>query len=292
MEDAAKTKNTLRTIEKREFENLPNSLGKSPSLEWVSLSDLRIDDTFQRELGRGNWTAIRKIAETFNWSFFTPVTVAPIDAKTYSIIDGQHRAHAVAALGLDRVPCQIVQLSQAEQAKSFSIINGNVVSVTLFHVYKAAVAAGEKWAIDCDAAVSAAGCTLCKVNKTTQQKKPTELFNIADIRRHVANGNGDIVTNALAGLRMSDQGKKLMMWSARYIKPLLQSCVDAKSARLTSEQITEFLNETDLRALESLASQQIAKERRQDKASRPLTTLFNERLSRSLRSYVNEQEAV
>lgn len=120
--------------------------GAAPMLQWLPISSLVVDDGYQRDLKAGNWKAIRRIAAAFSWSRFSPVFVAPVEGGLYAIIDGQHRTHAAALVGIDTVPCQIVQMDPREQAASFAAINGLVTKVTIWNIYKAALAAGEAWA--------------------------------------------------------------------------------------------------------------------------------------------------
>ena len=117
----------MRTIETG-TNHAPSSVdaGPAPMLQWLPLASLVVDDSYQRELKRGNWSAIRRIADNFKWSRFSPVFVAPVEGGRYAIIDGQHRAHAAAICGFDEVTCQIVQMSREEQAASFAAVNGLV----------------------------------------------------------------------------------------------------------------------------------------------------------------------
>ena len=94
--------------------------GAAPILQWIDIADLVVDDTYQRDLGRGNWKAIRRIAVAFKWSRFSPVFVSPVEGGRYAVIDGQHRAHAAAICGFPQVPCQIVPMTLEEQAASFA----------------------------------------------------------------------------------------------------------------------------------------------------------------------------
>jgi hypothetical protein len=121
--------------------------GAAPILGWLKIAELVIDDDYQRDLKPDNWRRIRKIADRFRWSRFSPVFVSPIEGGRYAIIDGQHRTHAAALCGFTEVPCQIVQMTREEQAASFAAVNGMVTKVTGYQILKAAIVAGEGWAI-------------------------------------------------------------------------------------------------------------------------------------------------
>jgi hypothetical protein len=197
----------LRPVEAKGSRPLSVDPGVAPMLQWLKIADLVVDEDYQRDLKPGNWNAIRRIADRFKWSRFSPVFVAPVEGGKYAIIDGQHRTHAAAICGFAEVPCQIVQMTVAEQAASFAAVNGLVTKVTGGQIYKAALAANEPWATECFAAVSAAGCSLMVQNKTTQDKQPGEVFALALIKQHVRAGNAAMVTFALDALRRSDSGE-------------------------------------------------------------------------------------
>lgn len=135
----------FRNIETASYAGIvpPPSFGRPQKLEWLSLKSLVIDPEYQREItpvGRKN---VRRIAESFNWSMFAPIIVAAIGDNRYAIVDGQHRATAAALVGIDRVPCAIIEAKRGEQAAAFRAINGNTTRLHAIHLFNAAVAAGD-----------------------------------------------------------------------------------------------------------------------------------------------------
>ena len=175
--------------------------GPAPMLQWIDLDRLVIDEAYQRPLGRSNWVAIEKIAANFQWSRFGPVLVAPVAGGLYAVIDGQHRAHAAALCGILQVPAMVVQVDLAAQAKSFAWVNSQTIKVTPFHIFKAALAAGEDWAVRADAAVAAAGCRLMTFHPSAKNKRPGEVYCIGLIRKQIEAGNDWAVTAGLAAIR-------------------------------------------------------------------------------------------
>src|SRR5690606_21829714 len=145
----------------------------------ADIADLVVDDRYQRDLKTGNWAAIRRIAQQFRWSRFSPVLVAPVEGGRFAVIDGQHRTHAAAMCGHETVPCQVVQMDHAEQAASFAAVNGLVTKVSAGQVYKAALAAGTEWAVACHKAVTGAGCRLMTHNASGDAKKAGEVYALA-----------------------------------------------------------------------------------------------------------------
>lgn len=174
--------------------------GAVPELRWVEIDDLRIDDSYQRPLGAANWSAIRKIAKAFSWSMFTPVVAAPIVGGQYSLIDGQHRTHAAKICGFDRVPAMVVMTAEVGQAAAFAAINGNVVRMSAYHVFKAALAANVDWAVRARDAVRAAGCRLLTVTPSQKNLRVGDILCIQEIRRHIENDRDRLVIDGLEAL--------------------------------------------------------------------------------------------
>ncbi len=196
----------------------------NPELSWLEISDLVVNDTYQRPIGPSNWTVIRKIAAGFDWAKFTPVTVAPtgIEDGQYAIIDGQHRVHAAALIGLRRVPALVADIPPAQQASCFASINSDRTNVTAFHLFKAGLAAGAPWAKEAAAAVDAGGCRLMPYNKSSKAREPREIFAIGLIRRYTAqNGGPKMVSRALRALSNSTQAEDVQLYQARILTPWL-----------------------------------------------------------------------
>jgi hypothetical protein len=186
--------------------------GERPHLGWVEISKLRIDDRYQRPLQRHNWDAIGRIARSFDWSLFTVIDIAPAGDGLFAIIDGQHRVHAAAIAGIDKVPVRIVAEPLAGQGRAFMGINGNVTAITPFHVLRASLAAGEPWAVEADRAITRAGCRLMTRNGTAQEKKPGEVYatqwvrGLVDREGEVSHAACETLAVALASLKQSSEG--------------------------------------------------------------------------------------
>lgn len=235
--------------------------GPAPMLQWLRIEALVVDDSYQRELRPANWTAIRRIAARFKWSRFSPVFVAPVEGGKFAIIDGQHRTHAAAICGFAEVPCQIVQMSREEQAASFAAVNGLVTKVSNGQITKAALAAGEAWAIDCHRAVAYAGAQLMLANNTTDNKKAGEVYALALVKRLVGGGKGALVTTALAALNRAECGKIPDYWTGPVLKVLLNGVADRPHLESQSARLSQLLDRFDVwDALEQ--AQETAKKKR------------------------------
>lgn len=198
----------LRHIDIQNCEQVRPADQPAPMLDWIPISKIVMDDEYQRELKPNNWAAIKRIAADFHWSRFSPVLLAPIEGGLYSCIDGQHRTHAAAICGFDRVPAMITTVTKAEQARAFVHVNGSQIRVSGHQVYRAALAAREPWAVSCRDAVQAADCRLMMNNSTlAKDKKPGEVFCIALIRKLVEAGKAGAVTAGLQALRAYEPDK-------------------------------------------------------------------------------------
>ncbi|EYD71785.1 ParB N-terminal domain-containing protein [Limimaricola hongkongensis] len=219
-----------RTIDITGLAPVPTAAAdRVPSLLWVAIEDLVIDDRYQRPLLAENHAIILRIAAAFTWDRFSPVVVAPAAAGApgkYALIDGQHRTHAAALAGKTNVPAWLVNLDAAAQAAAFAGINGDATRVSPTQIYRAALAAGEAWAVDCDRVVRNAGCELMTVALPAAQRRSGQIYAIGLIRRLVETGRAGDLHQALRALGASMQGQRAYVWDAQ----ILQALVDATSA--------------------------------------------------------------
>lgn len=234
------------TIAEKDKITKPQDRGSPPMLNWLPIADLVIDDQYQRELNRANWKAIHQIARNFHWSRFSPVFVAPSLGGKYAIIDGQHRTHAAALCGIEEVPCQIVQMDAKQQAASFAAINGMATKVTPYQIFRAGLAAGEKWAVDCADTCAQADCRLMTSYISGDAKKPGQITTISLIRSHVEKGRRSSVTLALRGVRNSEFGKDAAAYATEVLKPLLSAVADRPWLAKNGTDLSGFMDEFDI----------------------------------------------
>lgn len=220
---------TLRQIDVAHLDPAPPPAGEVPVLKYVDISDLRVDETYQRPMTGAGWAAVRRIADQFDWAKFGPLLVAPLTDGFFSLIDGQHRAHAAHLCGIRRVLALIVRATVQQQAQAFVDINSRQIRVTLHQVYRAALAASEPWALNCRASVVAAGCELMLINNVpAKAKQPGQVFAIDTVRRLVAAGHADAVTAGLSALRATEGGGPMDV--ALYDAILLRAWLGAVAA--------------------------------------------------------------
>ncbi len=195
----------------------------APQLQWVPVSALVVDDRYQRLLDQAGRKAIQTIADSFDWMQFSAVLVAPIAGGRYAVIDGQHRVHAAALVGLDTVPAMVVLADLAQQARAFVGVNTTARRITNHQVYRAALEAGEAWAVACRDAVVAGGCSLSTHNPTAAQRKPYVLYQVMAVRKFVAAGDGPWLTMALRALRDYDTRGRTGLYTDYILRPMVQA---------------------------------------------------------------------
>ena len=200
-------------------------VGPEPVLEFVAIADLVIDDAYQRSIEKRGLANIQKIAANFDWAKFSPLMVSRRSDGRCAIIDGQHRAHAAALRGIERVPALVSQLHPEQEASAFAWINGNVTALTGNQIYKAALAAFEPWAVQCNAVVESAGCRLMTFQASAAQKRPGQVYAIGAIRNFVEAGHARYLAAVLAGVRQSSVSDNVAYYNAYGLRALVPAAV-------------------------------------------------------------------
>lgn len=190
--------------------------GKPPRLDFLPLSQLRIDDRYQRTIERKGLATIVMICNAFDWNRFAPLIVARVPGKDpiYAVIDGQHRATAALLRGYDKVPCAIVDADAAEQPAIFAAVNGTVTPITIFQLFKAARAAKSEWALEIDSVCNAAGLVPLLYPKPKSVIKPFETMAIGTLRRSIMRFGVAEVSAALKRAAKQPEAAEPGYWTA------------------------------------------------------------------------------
>jgi hypothetical protein len=159
------------------------SPGPAPSLEWIEVDRLVVDDSYQREIGRRGALNVNQIAEFFDWSKFAPVIVAPVEGGKFAIVDGQHRTTAAMLRGRKEVPCQVVQADRAKQAAAYAAVNGSVTKTTAQQLYHAKLAAKDSAALALAEVCSAAGVEILRKNLVRSEIKVGQTYAVTALER-------------------------------------------------------------------------------------------------------------
>jgi hypothetical protein len=154
----------MRSIDTARFKDVSArpmiACGPAPDMRWVEIDRLVVDPAYQREITKQGAANVKRIAEAFDWRFFSAVVVSPVEGGRFAIIDGQHRTTAARICGFEQVPCQIVHAAPHEQAAAFDAINGATTKVSAQSRFRAAVAAGDVEAVRAKRLADAAGIRL------------------------------------------------------------------------------------------------------------------------------------
>lgn len=202
----------------------------APSLDWIRIADLVIDDRYQRALTPASWHAIQKIAAAFQWAWFSPVLISPIAGGRYAVIDGQHRCHAAALCGFASVPCMVVHIAPSDQARAFAGVNGNVSRITIHQLYRASLVAGEDWAVQCRDVVAAAGCALATANPSAKDRKAGMVYCIGMVRNFVARGHGSALRGGLAAIAGYGTTGRVALYSDYILNPWVTAIAEVPGA--------------------------------------------------------------
>ncbi len=173
------------------------SAGPPPQLDWIRIERLVVAEAYQRPITSAGRLNVRRIADRFQWSRFSPVIVAPVEGGLFAIIDGQHRTTAAAMIGIESVPCQIVLATPGEQAEAFTAINGAVTRVTRLALHRAAVAAGDSDAKLIADTTRRAGVTVLAYPKSELNQEPCETMAIGALSDALRNYGAAPVETAL-----------------------------------------------------------------------------------------------
>lgn len=214
----------------------------APMLEWLKINDLRIDDRYQRPLAARNWKAIHAIAENFDWCAFGPVLCAPVEGGLYAVIDGQHRVHAAALCGIERVPAMIVPVPPAKQAVAFVKVNSGI-SVSKYQSFRAELAANDTEAIAMAEACRAAGCEALTYNPSSKTRQPRQITSIGFLRACIRNGHAAHLTTALRAVVAYDEKGRVGLYTDYILQPLVGAI--AETGGLDADTVTVALRLRD-----------------------------------------------
>ncbi|WWT39896.1 partitioning protein-like protein [Microcystis phage Mwe-JY08] len=185
--------------------------GPAPMQRWLAIGDLVIDRGYQREIGERGRRTIRAIMGAFDWSRFAPVVVAPVEGGKFAIIDGQHRATAAAVLGIEEVPCHIVQADRAAQAKAFAAINGTVTAITPMQMFHAKVTAGDEVAARVARLLEAGGARVLKYPVPADLMKAGDTLAAAALLKLARRYEDDTLLRAIQCVTETGEGNPGML---------------------------------------------------------------------------------
>lgn len=166
--------------------------GRRPTIEWIPLDELRIDDAYQRSIDTAaSRRQIHTIAFGWNWDLCMVLSVSRRPDDALYVVDGQHRLAAARLRGdIDAMPCCVVRRAGGhEEARLFIAANRTRRTVNVLDDFHAAVAAGDEEALTIARLVQAAGLRVAR-HKNSKSYGPGELGYVIGLtnalRRHGA----------------------------------------------------------------------------------------------------------
>lgn len=261
--------------------------GPEPVMDWLPVEKLVIDREYQREVNKTGRRAIEEIARRFEWTKFGAVTVAPVSLGRYAIIDGQHRVTAAKLIGVTRVPCVIQALDRAGQAAAFSAINGSVVKITPNAIYRAALAAGEGWAVAAERTCRTAGCRLMTSSRSAAQKNAGEIYAVTMMRDVIDRHGEATVTCALTAYRQSVYGDLLLVWNSSLLLAWITAVATTKgAAHQPASRLAAFHDEFDILEHDDEVAAQIREIRRAGNPAAPRWQMISHRIGQELEKFL------
>lgn len=171
--------------------------GPRPELQWIPLSQLYINDAYQRRLTDRSRRAIRKIASRFDWAKLKALSVIDVGDGRFEVTDGQHTAIGAATHGgIDELPCLVSPSRSLEKrAAAFVGLNRDRVGMTELQVYHAELQAGDELAIEIQQGVERAGGRVLR--NPTSDYKVGDLMCIGSLRQLAKKGGPAYVKRAV-----------------------------------------------------------------------------------------------
>lgn len=121
-------------------------IGSMPSIEWVQLDRLKVDDSYQRSIeNEASRKLIVAIATSWDWRLCMPLAVSKREDGFY-VIDGQHRLSAAMLRDdIPQLPCCVSRYEDAaDEAKMFVAANRSKRMINRLDEFHAALVAGDQ----------------------------------------------------------------------------------------------------------------------------------------------------
>lgn len=227
--------------------------GAPPTLEWVALDRLLIDDRYQRAIAdsRPAQALIARISRDWDWRLFQPLSVARRDGGELFVIDGQHRLAAARQRGdLPHLPCVIAAFDGVEdEAAAFAAMNRQRRAMSKLETYRAELAAGEPQATLALRLIEEAGLSLARTTNPFAWE-PGQIDCIGGVVRVIIRQGRETALNALTAMgeawgktRISCPGSVLAGLADIYNSPPADFDPDALIEALAETNGRELLEE-------------------------------------------------
>jgi hypothetical protein len=189
----------------------PPPIGSMPSIEWVHVSSLSVDPTYQRSIDNvASQRLISTIASKFDWRLCAPLVVSRRSDESKVIIDGQHRwAAAIRRGDLLQLPCCIFTYDNPEdEARMFIVANRARKQMSRLDDFHAAVVAGDEDTLEILRLVQEAGLNVTR-HLSAKRWQPGEVAFTSSIATKLRQHGPAIVSGALTNIAEAFEGEIL-----------------------------------------------------------------------------------
>jgi hypothetical protein len=186
-------------------------IGSQPTIEWIHLNRLSIDEAYQRSTeNEASRRLIIGIASRFDWRLCAPLVVSRRTDETLTIIDGQHRWMAASQRhDIPQLPCCVFRYeSTKEEARMFILANRARKPMNRLDDYFAALAAADEDALEIQQLVMDAGLQVAR-NTSSTAWGPGEIAFTAAISNSVRKFGPAITSAVLTNMAEAFPDQKL-----------------------------------------------------------------------------------
>lgn len=186
-------------------------VGDPPTLEWIALDRLTVDESYQRSVGsHRSRIIIAGMVRLWDWRLCQPLTVVRRDDGSLMIIDGQHRWTGAKARGdIAHLPCVVSRdIDAAGEADMFVALNTRRRQLSQGDIFRAALVSGNETAQIVAGLVDQAGLSFARDN-VTDRWKPGQIFCGPMLIKAVKTFGEPVVRNALTALAEAHAGQVL-----------------------------------------------------------------------------------
>jgi hypothetical protein len=177
--------------------------GNPPSLEWLAVTQLQVDPTYQRACdGPKSRALIAKMIKRWEWALCQPLVVTRRLDGSLFVIDGQHRWNGAKARGdIPHLPCVVIPaIAAEEEARTFVSLNTDRQKLTQVEVFAGMLAASDPHALATIRLMDETGWKLARHNNSVVFKAG-EIGCAPMLARQVRLMGEAPVRNALTALR-------------------------------------------------------------------------------------------
>lgn len=188
--------------------------GSMPSIEWIQLDRLNVDDAYQRSVDTGpSRSLIARIGREWDWRLCVPLMVSRREAGLF-VIDGQHRLSGARLRNdVPQLPCCIsVYDGPADEAAMFVAANRERRTMNRLDDFHAARAGANPDAVAIAALITDAGFSVSRKTGAAAWA-PGEVAFTAAIGKVRSRHGDDVVARALGMMARAFPGQRLVAGS-------------------------------------------------------------------------------